>query len=122
MGKYSLENASNEQVKTALSMLFSNPDSEALKNSLSSKKTIEPKIIENTYEHLPGPAQGIGPEDQPATTDDLIGQEYLQQRRHAVPVFAYEIVQPNHEGVVEAEEDKVPSGPMPKAEQKFSCE
>ncbi len=44
-GKYSLENASNEQVKTALSILFSNPDSEALKNSLSSKKTIEPKVI-----------------------------------------------------------------------------
>ena len=49
LGKYSLENASNEQVKTALSILFSNPDSEALKNSLSSKKTIEPKIIEHKY-------------------------------------------------------------------------
>ena len=44
-GKHSLGNASNQQVKIALSILFSNPDSEALKNSLSSKKTVESKII-----------------------------------------------------------------------------
>ena len=78
------------------------------------------EIEDERPRHLARLRHGIGSEDQPSATGDMVHQNDLHEGVHSVPQLADLVIGPDHEGMVDAEEGEGPCRPVPQAEQELS--